>query len=256
MRTYQWKSISAYHYDMDSSDELVVWNVNAGVPGGTIPRGPFVIEMEETYRGTATVPSEINYYHRNIHIDTNVLASLVEAKSILSAHVTELTELAAGYQVQALPTIPSGDITLIDVTAPSVAGTCTSPVTYPSGICSRCGSSAGFFETCVGAGCVCIGSAWCPFCGAGYFGHDNELDSGFFLKHVKNIVQTEQLLSIVIAAIVVFFHLRRIIAVIPFSIAVAQREFFTRHGSHPPKGHYLGSTGLFLGRGFQPENAA
>jgi hypothetical protein len=78
----------------------------------------------------------------------------------------------------------------------------------------------------------CAATFWfcCPGCGR-YAGPDYQVLAqpvGFApLQLIEAICHAEKLLSLVIVTVAIFLRWLRMITVVPFTIAVAQRQFFT-----------------------------
>ena len=190
---------------------------------------------------------------KTVYPDGTALALLRDQKSILVDRLSELKEQAGPYQIELLyPTLQS--FTLVDNSDPGQSQSCLGATVNFSGICGATHPEAYTGSVCT----LTIPPVW-PVLGTSYIPiNDYVMAALAFLWRVElaqKIRKTKKLLSIVIEAISTFLRSMRITPVIHFMIAVSQREFFTHHGAHPPTERSIGSSGLFVGGGFQPAAA-
>lgn len=199
---------------------------------------------------------------RTAYLDAGLLAQLGDQRARLASEIAELKEQAAECLLEDFRFHVDRNYASDNLIALNAANLCqpwAPELSYAPWPGSSCCGSLGFDRSAVPPGYPSV-SVCCPACGR----YRTALECGVAATVVfvaqlqlwETIAVAEEVLSIVIAAIVVFFHWHRITAVTRCKIAVSQRQFFTHHGAHPPAEHPLGSLGLFIGRGSQPATAA
>lgn len=137
-----------------------------------------------------------------------------------------------------------------------LASSLTPPPPNVVGVCPNClynGAMVG--QQAFGCAPLAV-ATWCPLCGCpsevdGLAGFNTAIFYLAKIEPLKTLSAPELLLQLVIAIVGLLLYIVRA-KILRNEIAISQRNFFTHHGSHPPRIQPQPASGLLHGKVFQP----